>query len=431
MIHENKLAKKIKQIQTGDIEIEQYLEELENREGNIEPDIKSLLPEENRWARIKSNIKEIKNNDIRPHDKKPLFGLPVGIKDIIHVNNFDTKANSSVPTDLLNGPEATVVKQLKNAGAIVLGKTVTTEFAYWEPGPTRNPHNLNHTPGGSSSGSAAAVASGLCPLALGTQTIGSIIRPAAFCGIVGFKPSYGRMSASGVIPLSKSLDHVGFFTQDVAGANIAASVLCEDWYYLPEREKKPTLGVPNGAYLEQADPKAVEYFKSQCELLREFGYNIKKHTLFSDISEINTRHERLMAAEAALVHHDWYQSHKQEYSEQMVELLQEGYRVPTSEISAGRQSQFDIRHRIHKNMNKENIDIWIAPGACGPAPKGIDSTGDPTMNLPWTHSGLPTITIPTKDTIGGLPLGIQCVTKYNNDEDLLNWSHQIAQTLQS
>ncbi len=431
MIHNNKLAEKIKQIEAGITGNEEYIEELQKREEDIEPEIKSLLPEENRWSRIKSSLKQMNQNDDDRINKKPLYGLPVGIKDIIHTDGFDTKANSSVPTDLLAGPEATVVKQLKNAGAIILGKTVTTEFAYWEPGPTRNPHNINHTPGGSSSGSAAAVASGLCPLALGTQTIGSIIRPASFCGIVGFKPSYGRISASGVIPLSESLDHVGFFTQDVTGANIAASVLCEDWYYFPGIEKKPTLGVPNGAYIEQADPKAVEYFESQCELIRKSGYEIKEVSLFPNISEINARHERLMAAEAALVHHDWYQSHKQEYSDQMVELLKEGYKVPTSEISAGRQSRFDIQHQIHHIMNTKDIDVWIAPGACGPAPKGIDSTGDPTMNLPWTHSGLPTIAIPTTDTIGDLPLGIQCISKYNNDENLLNWSRGIAQALQS
>src|SRR5690606_3462350 len=152
------------------------------------------------------------------------------------------------------GSEAESVRLLRAAGALVLGKTVTAEFAYSEPGPTRNPRNLAHTPGGSSSGSAAAVASGFCPLALGTQTIGSVIRPAAYCGIIGFKPGYGRISTSGVLPVSRSLDHVGIFTQDIAGVALAASILCQTWDASPTVSAKtlPTLGVPTGAYLEQA-----------------------------------------------------------------------------------------------------------------------------------------------------------------------------------
>ena len=154
--------------------------------------------------------------------------MPVGVKDIFHAAGFETRAGSQLPPELLTGPEADAVGRLRAAGCLILGKTVTTEFAYYEPEPTRNPHNLAHTPGGSSSGSAAAVAAGLAPLALGTQTIGSVIRPAAFCGIVGFKPSYGRISPEGLIFFSPSLDHVGLFTQDVAGMSLAAAVLCEN-----------------------------------------------------------------------------------------------------------------------------------------------------------------------------------------------------------
>ena len=177
------------------------------------------------------------------------------MKDIFHVKGFLTRAGSGLPVDLLTGPEAESVTQLKQAGALILGKTVTTEFAYFAPGPTRNPRNPAHTPGGSSSGSAAAVGAGLCPLALGTQTIGSILRPASFCGVVGFKPSFGRISSAGVIPFAVSLDHIGFFTQDVAGATLAAAVLCKNWGDEEARTRgdgeakellnyRPVLGVP-------------------------------------------------------------------------------------------------------------------------------------------------------------------------------------------
>src|SRR6185436_18009180 len=152
------------------------------------------------------------------------------------------------PSDLLQGEEAKSVTRLKEAGALIFGKTVTTEFAYFSPGPTRNPHNPEHTPGGSSSGSAAAVAAGFCHLALGTQTIGSIIRPASFCGVVGLKPTYDRISRDGVIPLSPSLDHIGLFTPDVDSAIDAARSLYRDWDEPNEVLRKPILGIPDGPY---------------------------------------------------------------------------------------------------------------------------------------------------------------------------------------
>src|SRR5439155_19212153 len=166
-------------------------------------------------------------------------------KDIMRVDGLPTTGGSRLPPEALAGPESACVTGLRQAGALILGKTVSTEFAYFGPGPTRNPHNPAHTPGGSSSGSAAGVAAGLCPLALGTQTVGSIIRPAAFCGVVGFKPSHNRISTAGVIPLSVSVDHIGIFAANVAGIALTASVLAQDWR--AERSaRQPVLGVPEG-----------------------------------------------------------------------------------------------------------------------------------------------------------------------------------------
>jgi len=225
--------------------------------------VRAFLPEEGRFERLRREEEALQvrwpnrtdpSDPSDPSDSKhrpPLFGVPVGVKDIFHVEGFPTGGGSRLPPEALRGPEAACVKTLKEAGALILGKTVSTEFAYFAPGPTRNPWNPEHTPGGSSSGSAAAVGAGLCSLALGTQTIGSILRPAAFCGVVGFKPSYERISRDGVIPLAPSLDHVGFFTPDVAGAERAAAVLCRDWR--PAKPgRKPRLGVPEGPYLERA-----------------------------------------------------------------------------------------------------------------------------------------------------------------------------------
>ena len=164
------------------------------------------------------------------------------------------------------------MRRLRDAGALIAGKTVTTEFAYFEPGPTRNPHNLSHTPGGSSSGSAAAVAAGMVPLALGTQTIGSVIRPAAFCGVVGFKPTLQRIPTAGVLYFSRTLDQIGLFTQDVAGMEAAASVLCEEWEDVRLSEDDiPVLGVADGPYLRQASQEALAAFKQQLQRLEETG----------------------------------------------------------------------------------------------------------------------------------------------------------------
>ena len=202
-----------------------YFDQLEATFEEREPKVQAFLPEGNRFDRLRREYKALEQRYPDPDSRPPLFGLPLGVKDIFHADGFETHAGSNLPADRLTGDQAASLTQLKEAGALVLGKTVTTEFAYFAPGPTRNPHNPKHTPGGSSSGSAAGVAAGLVPAAFGTQTVGSINRPAAFCGVVGLKPSYGRVSVEGVIPLAPSLDHVGFFTTDVAGAMVMAPLL--------------------------------------------------------------------------------------------------------------------------------------------------------------------------------------------------------------
>jgi Asp-tRNA(Asn)/Glu-tRNA(Gln) amidotransferase A subunit family amidase len=231
-----------------------YLSQVEARFIAREPSIFAFIPEKDRFTRLRQEADALLARYPDLVKRPPLFGMLLGVKDIFHVKGFITQAGSKLPPEELQGHEARCVTRLKNAGALIIGKTVTTEFAYFTPGPTRNPHNPAHTPGGSSSGSAAAVAAGFCTAALGTQTIGSIIRPAAFCGVVGFKPTYDRTPRDGVIPLSPSLDHVGFFAPDVETAKRVASVLLDDWRIgeLGITTRKPTLGVPNGRYLESA-----------------------------------------------------------------------------------------------------------------------------------------------------------------------------------
>src|SRR5829696_7702500 len=208
----------IEALRSNELTLPEYLSQVEAQFTGREPAILALLPEENRFARLKTEADTLALGYPDLVNRPPLFGAFVGVKDIFHVEGFTTQAGSALPSELFQGEEAESVTRLKDAGALIFGKTVTTEFAYFSAGPTRNPHNVAHTPGGSSSGSAAAVAAGFCQLALGTQTIGSIIRPASFCGVVGLKPTYERISRAGVIPLSPSLDHIGFFTPDIETA---------------------------------------------------------------------------------------------------------------------------------------------------------------------------------------------------------------------
>ncbi|RME84927.1 MAG: amidase, partial [Caldilineae bacterium] len=305
------------------------------------------------------------------------------------------------------------------------GKTVTTEFAYFEPGPTRNPHHLDHTPGGSSSGSAAAVAAGMATLALGTQTIGSVIRPAAFCGIVGYKPTYNRISPEGLIFFSRSADHVGLFTQDMAGMRLAASILVQGWN-ASNPSRPPAFGIPVGPYLEQASAEGLKAFRRQVESLRSAGYRVAEVPLFADIEEINRQHRRMIAAEFAYEHRDWFARYESLYRPRTAELIRQGQQVPADEVDDIRAAQAQLREQVEAIMAEREVDIWLAPAAPGPAPAGISSTGDPIMNLPWTYLGLPAVTIPAGRGDNGLPLGLQMVGRWGQDEHLLAWAEETA-----
>lgn len=431
MLSEAPLAAVADDLRTGRTDPDEYLDELAARVDSVEPEIESLVPEPDRFERVREAVADRAAAAPTPSERPPLFCVPIGVKDIFHVDGLPTRAGSDLPPEALAGPEATAVTRLREAGAVVLGKTVTTEFAYFEPGPTRNPHDTAHTPGGSSSGSAAAVAAGLTPFAFGSQTVGSVIRPAAFCGVVGVKPSFGRVPTDGVIPLSTSVDHVGFFTQDTAGAALAASLLLDDWRPLPAPSTRPTLGVPTGPYLEQASPVGRAAFETHLERLAAAGYDLRRVPVLDDIEAVNERHNRLVRADAALAHDEWYRTYGDRYAPKTRELLGEGRDIPVSAVAEGRRGRTELRSALHEAMAAHGVDVWVAPAAPGPAPEGIDTTGDPVMNLPWTHSGLPTVALPAGTTDAGLPLGVQCAARFGADEDLHRWSHDLAAALSS
>jgi Asp-tRNA(Asn)/Glu-tRNA(Gln) amidotransferase A subunit family amidase len=280
---------------------------------------------------------------------------------------------------------------------------------------------LEHTPGGSSSGSAAAVGAGLAPLALGTQTIGSVIRPAAFCGVVGFKPTYNRISKEGVIPLSPSFDHVGVFASDVAGVRLAASLLCRDWRP-PASAGKPILGIPAGPYLQRASAEMLEHFDATCKTLAEAGYEIKSVNVMPDFADIRERHYLITAAEAAHGHADWFPRFRELYHPKTVELLERGRSIADTTLAEVLSQNEMLWNELTHVMDAQGVSAWIAPATPGPAPAGLDSTGDPVMNLPWSQVGFPAITIPSGRAANGLPLGLQVVGPWHEDELLLGWA---------
>jgi len=412
-------------LRQGEIDLLDTIERTCDRLDAVNPHVQALLPEANRRARLRGEAEALMGQYPLPENRPPLYGVLIGVKDIFRVDGFETRAGSRLPAALFEGAEAACVTVFRKAGALVLGKTVTTEFAYFEPGATRNPHNLNHTPGGSSSGSAAAVAAGLCSLTIGTQTIASVIRPAAFCGVVGFKPSYARINPSGVIFIAPSLDHVGLFTQDVAGMNLAASVLCKDWQ--PEvSERLPVLGIPTGDYLQQASPEALQAFETQVKKLEAAGYTLRRIPMFENIAEITQQHRALMAGEMAQVHRDWFAQYGALYRPHTRELIERGQRVSADEMNFSRDAQNHLRRTLQHRMEADGVDLWISPAAKGTAPEGIASTGDPVMSFPWTFSGLPTVSLPAGSNAAGLPFGLQCIAGYMQDERMLAWAEGIA-----
>lgn len=423
MLAKQPLPALIAALRSGEQSLLAFLDVLARRFDYWEPTIHAFLPEDGRFPRLRQEAQNLLHRYPDPATRPPLFGLPVGVKDIFRVEGFATRAGSKLPPELFAGPEAPLVTRLKELGALIVGKTVTTEFAYFAPGPTRNPHNPDHTPGGSSSGSAAAVAAGLAALALGSQTIGSINRPAAYCGVVGYKPTYGRFSLDGVVPLAPSADTAGFFTADVAGLTAVLPHLDPDWQNA--ETAPPVLGVPDGPYLAQATPEGLAYFENVIYQLQQAGFAVRGVPAMPNFAEIDARHRDLVAIEAAAVHAAWYARFAHLYHPKTAVLIEKGQNLPAARRNEALNGRSSLRSILHDLMDTHAIDLWLSPAAPGAAPDGLDSTGDPVMNLPWTHAGLPTVTLPAGKNGAGLPLGLQLAARWGQDAALLSWAARL------
>ena len=409
----------------------QDIDRLEALVARREPELLALLPEDGRFERLRREWDALNRRYPDPATRPPLFGAVVGVKDIFNVDGFPTRAGSALPPALFAGPEAACVTALRAAGALVLGKTVTTQFAYFAPGPTRHPLSAAlgelRTPGGSSSGSAAAVAAGYCPSALGTQTIGSIIRPAAFCGVVGFKPTFGRVPSDGVLPLSPSADTVGWFGATIRDVEEVAAAVVPDWRPAEgeqgrkgEREFSPAavLGIPDGPYLKRASTEGLAHFQGIVRRLEAAGIETRPVPAMADYDDIHRRHNDLVAYEAARTHARWFEAFREQYHPKTAELIERGQALSEADYRRALDGRAQLRDELHRLMDAHGLDLWIAPAAVGAALPGLESTGDPVMALPWTHAGLPAVSLPAGTDAAGWPMGLQVVGRFGEDERL-------------
>lgn len=350
-----------------------------------------------------------------------LHGIPVGIKDIFYTAGLRTEAGSRSWSGFIPSYDATSVARLKKAGAIILGKTHTTEFAYFDPAPTRNPWNTAHTPGGSSSGSGAGVAAGMCLAALGTQTVGSVLRPAAYNGIVGFKPQYGRISTYGVVPVSWTLDHVGILARTVTDAALVFQAIAghdsKDYHSLNQpvpdcfryldSQQAPRLGLVRQYFFDQADEEMQSHTDRVVQHLRQAGAAIEEVVPPSSFATIRESSRIIMTVEAATSHKEMFAKHKNQYGPGIRKLIEDGLAIPASEYASALQMRLQQRADIEPLLHQ--VDALLTPGATGAAPRSLATTGSPAMQGPWTTVGLPSISLPSGLSKDGLPLAIQLV----------------------
>lgn len=343
----------------------------------------------------------------------PLHGLPIGVKDLFDTRGLPSGYGSPIYAEHQSAHDAAAVALCRAAGAIVLGKTVTTEFATFHPGPTRNPHNPAHTPGGSSSGSAAAVAAGMVPLALGTQTAASIIRPAAYCGVVGFKPSFASIPRAGIKSLAESLDTVGAFGRSVADVALLTSVMASapPWRAL-DHGGAPRIGLCRTPYWEHASPAAQQQLEACAARLSLAGAVLVEVSLPPEFDTLASVHDAIMCFEAWQALADERLNHAEALSEPLQALLRRASAIDFEQNRYNQQRVAAARARLPEVF--AHCDLLLTPSACGEAELGM-ATGNPLFSRSWSALGLPSLHLPTGTGPSGLPLGVQLVGPAGSD----------------
>jgi len=357
----------------------------------------------------------------------PLHGIPVGIKDIFYTAGLETACGSRIMAGFVPASDATTVARLREQGAIVLGKTHTTEFASFDPSPARNPWALDHTPGGSSSGSGAALAARMCCAALGSQTSGSIVRPSAFCGIVGLKPTFGRVSRHGVHPLAWTLDHPGPMARTVRDVAVLLEAIAgpdphdpttlsapapEQYAALLDEAGPPDdavrevrIGIPDRYFFDGVDPEAEELYRASIRVLETLGCTVRATPLPAEFDAGMEAHEIIHHAEAGAVHIDRYRTRPNDYGSKLRAIIEAGLQIPAPTYLRAQQIRTVVIAKLRALLH--TVDVIATPAALGPAPAGLASTGSPALNRPFSFTGFPSVTVPCGFVGADLPVGLQ------------------------
>jgi Asp-tRNA(Asn)/Glu-tRNA(Gln) amidotransferase A subunit family amidase len=369
--------------------------------------IRELDPSIHAWVQVQPE---------RPTADGPLSEIPFGAKDIIETQNMATEYGSPLYKGRLGTKDAAIIRDMRSRGAILLGKTVTTAFAYRSPGPTRNPRNLDHTPGGSSSGSAAAVAAGMVPFTIGEQTRGSMIRPASYCGITGFKPTHDLLPMEGVLPLARSQDTLGLYTH-------TPTDMLALWKALghPEGgEEEFSFGAPEP--IPQCEPEMAKAFRQSISLLRRAGVSIKSVEISEMLKKLEAANDLITTYEGARFHEPRLKEFGDRLDQPLAAIVRDGLKISTERYDEATRYVSDSRVRIAEIF--KSTPVILTPAATGPAPLGLSTTGDPAMNAPWTALGTPAISIPMP-IASGLPLGLQMTADLGQDSSLLRAAIQL------
>src|SRR6516225_4576555 len=414
------LTDAVRRIRSGELSPLELLESCLRTIDRLEPDVKAWVTTDREGAVRRA--KALGDDAVAGTFRGLLHGIPVGIKDIFYTAGMRTTAGHSAMAEYVPQYDSAVVERLKQAGAIILGKTATTEFALMAPAPTRNPWNLAHTPGGSSSGSGAAVAARMCPAAIGSQTGGSTIRPAAYCGVVGFKPTFGRISAFGMIPLAFSTDHPGIIAREVNDSALMLQALAgydprdhtsammplADYLKASEAPvTQPSIALMTGDFMETATDEIRTNVSAAADCLARAGARVERIAPPPSFAELGKAFWTILATEPAAYHEAGLTNRPGTFDPKTLEFLNKGLATPAVKYLHSLEVQ--RRFRREAAVILQRYDAILVPSTNFTAPAGLDSTGDPVFNNPWSMSGNPVVGLPSGLSGQGLPIGIQLV----------------------
>ncbi|MFJ2481359.1 amidase [Pseudomonas sp. NPDC087598] len=374
---------------------------------------------------VRSQARQLKND----HAKGLLAGIPVGVKDIYDTVDHPTRFFSPIYADNCPSRDAHVVALLRQAGAVIMGKTHTTEFAYMHTGPTRNPHDLDRTPGSSSAGSAAGMAAGFFPLALGTQTAGSLIKPASYCGLYAFKPSYGLVSLEGVKPLAPSFDTVGWYGRSVRDLQLLAQVLIPGLPTRAHERQSCTFGFCRTARWDQVDAGVASLLHAAVEALRLAGHQVSEVTLPEEFATVFDDHLLINDCEGARSLAKELQAHPELLSDELLAMIERA-RLTTWEQESAAKQRLATLAAVLKPLFKPFDAVLGA--SCGiVAPLGLGATGPSDFSKCWMAFGLPQINLPLMRNAGALPVGLQMIGDFRQDSLLLHAAEQVDAVLRT